>query len=68
MTKSLTVPIAAHTGAITWTTIFIGAQSFGNSGITSVGGFHYDNVTFTPEPATMSLLGLGALALIRKRK
>ena len=28
----------------------------------------FDNVVFTPEPATMLMLGLGGLALIRKRR
>lgn len=37
---------------------------FGN-GASSV---YYDDLSIVPEPATLSLLGLGALALIRKRR
>ena len=31
-------------------------------------GAHYDNVVLTPEPATVLLLGLGGLALIRRKR
>lgn len=34
----------------------------------SIGQIAYDNVTLTPEPTTLGLLGLGGLALLRRRK
>jgi len=72
MTKSLTFNITNITHAVAsgWATIFIMGQTYSTSGVTSIGAFHYDNVqvNITPEPATMSLLGLGGLALLRRKR
>jgi hypothetical protein len=38
------------------------------SGWTTGGVYYLDNVRLTPEPATVCLLGLGALSLFRKRR
>jgi hypothetical protein len=34
----------------------------------AAGVFYFDNARLTPEPATMALLGLGGLALIRRKR
>lgn len=44
--------------------IYIGS-AFGHNGI---GHFDYDNFNITPEPSTLGLLGLGAFALLGKRR
>ena len=43
--------------------VTIEAQGNNNDGL-----MHFDNVILVPEPATLSVIGLGALALMRRRK
>ena len=58
--KSFTSPvITAPTGT---QSVLFKLEQWGNSTI------DYDNIVVTPEPATMLLLGLGGLALARRRK
>jgi hypothetical protein len=63
-TFTLDIPSYNSTGA-TWFQIIIAMQQ---NPITGVGNFYFDNVQLIPEPATMSMLGLGVLAFLRKRK
>ena len=58
--KSFTSPtITAPAGTLS---VLFKLEQWGNSTI------DYDNIVVTPEPATMLLLGLGGLALARRRK
>ena len=58
---------AFRTGAeaATWVKIILGTQA---ANWTTMGNYYIDNVQLTPEPATICLLGLGALGLLRRRR
>jgi hypothetical protein len=64
-TRTLTWDLSSYnpTGA-TWMQLIFSS----NFGGTTPGKYYIDNVQLIPEPATICLLGLGGLALLRKKR
>jgi hypothetical protein len=64
--KTITLDISDYnvTGA-TWFQIIIALQQ---NPTTGVGNFYFDNVQLVPEPVSVVLLGMGGLALLRRKR
>jgi hypothetical protein len=63
--ESVTLP---STYSQVWETIKLSATGITRIEYYSPNNFALDNMQFVPEPATLLLLGLGGLALVRKRR
>jgi hypothetical protein len=55
-------------GTCHWAQIILYANSYSNDNSMSNAVYYVDYCRLTPEPATMALMGLGGLALIRRKK
>ena len=76
-TGTTNITSLSHDDGTTWTEVYSydhpnGVVPLGASFLMQFGGgagtFQFDNISVTPEPATLSLLALGGLAMLRRRR